>query len=207
MTIELIYKDRNKKAGERLFEKERGEMFSQWIGRGKKILDLGCRDCSLTKYFLNGNNILGLDLDSNALNLCPSGIKTQQFDLNNDWHLDKKDFFDTVVSSEVIEHLYCPEEVINKIKFVLKNGGYFIGSVPNAFNLKNRIRLFLGNKKDTPLGEPTHINQFSYGEMHNLLKSHFREVEMVPMVQKKWRWFAKILPGLGSFLIIFKASK
>lgn len=207
MSTELIYKERNPKKGERLFEKERGEMFIGWIGKGKKILDLGCRDCSLTNLFSEGNEASGLDIDSSSLKLCSEKIKTEQVDLNGDWHLDKKSLFDVVVSSEVVEHLYYPEQVVKKIKFVLKDGGYFIGSVPNAFNLKNRIRLFLGNKKDTPLGEPTHINQFSYEEVEKLLKSNFSEVEIVPMVQDKWKWFARLFPGLGSFLIVFRAKK
>lgn len=207
--LENVYFDRNKKSnkGVALFEIERGELFSKWIGKGKKIIDLGCRFCNITKFFSDGNDVLGFDIDSEALKLCPDNIKTEQVDLNGDWHLNKKDSFDIVVSTEVVEHLYYPEEVFKKINYILKLDGYFVGSVPNAFNLKNRFRLFFARKEDTPLGEPTHINQFSYQELDSLLKRYFKEVEIVPLVQNKWKWFAKIFPGLGSFLLVFRAKK
>lgn len=210
--LENIYSARNlsKKSlanSAPLFEKERGQLFYSWIGSGKTVLDLGCRHCSLTAYFMEGNNVTGFDIDSKALKMCPIEIKTEQHDLNGDWNIGKEEQFDIVVSSEVVEHLYYPEEVIKKINSVLKRGGYFIGSVPNAFNLKNRIRLLLAKKNDTPLGEPTHINHFSFYDLEKLLKKHFIEVEIVPMVQGRWMWFAKIFPGLGSFLLVFKARK
>jgi len=190
-----------------IFESERGDIFCEWIGTGKRVLDLGCKYGSLTSHFVKNNDVTGYDIDSKALKMCASEIKTEQHDLNGDWHKGKEEQFNIVVSSEVVEHLYYPEEVFKKINSVLKHGGYFIGSVPNAFNLKNRVRLFFANKNSTTLVEPTHINHFSYNELDSLLKKHFIEVEIVPIVQKKWMWFAKAFPGLGSFLLVFRARK
>jgi len=201
----LSEKSLNKRVS--LFEKERGDLFATWIGIGKRVLDLGCKYGALTEYYIKDNDVTGFDIDSKALKMCSEGIKTEQHDLNGDWHKNNEDKFDVVVSSEVVEHLYYPDEVMKKINFVLKSGGYFIGSVPNAFNLKNRFRLFFANKNSTPLVEPTHINHFSYQELSELLNKYFVDVELVPIVQDKWKWFAKIFPGLGSFLLAFKARK
>lgn len=217
MKLELIYQKRNAQKripsgsidGEHfgLFEQERGSLFSQWIGSGKEILELGTRNGSLTRWFSTGNKILGLDIDEVSLSQCSlKEVVTRCVDLNGDWGV-QENFYDVVVASEVVEHLYYPDRVLKKIYKTLKPGGILVGSVPNAFNLKNRIRLFLGRKQGTPLSEPTHITQFSYNELKTLLSENFDEVELVPLVQKKWQWFAKIAPGLGSFIIAFKVKK
>lgn len=209
--LENIYKEINyskisyKKLG--LFEEERGTIFSKWIGKGRVVIDLGCRSGKITKWFLEGNSVLGIDIDKNSLSFCPENIKIEQNDLNSDWQIGKKDQYDFAVCTEVLEHLYDQEKFIKKVAFVLKKDGYFIGSVPNAFNLKNRLRLFFARKKNTTLGEPTHINHFSYQELLSLLENNFEEVKIVPLVQKKWKFFARFFPGLGSFLLVFKAKK
>jgi 2-polyprenyl-3-methyl-5-hydroxy-6-metoxy-1,4-benzoquinol methylase len=210
--LEKVYSQRNVREKNRggdhgSFSYERGKLFSKWIGTGKQVLDIGCCNCILTKYYVNENHVTGLDIDGEALKLCPSEVKTERWDLNSYWHEGKEGMFDVVVASEVIEHLYYPDKVLEKIHFVLKPNGYLIGSVPNAFNLKNRVRLFLAKKRATPLGEPTHINHFSYRELYVVLSMHFEEVELIPIVQKKWRWFAILFPGLGSFLLAFRAKK
>jgi len=40
-----------------LFERERGGFISNAIGKGKKIVDLGSRDGSLTKYVAQENEV------------------------------------------------------------------------------------------------------------------------------------------------------
>jgi 2-polyprenyl-3-methyl-5-hydroxy-6-metoxy-1,4-benzoquinol methylase len=48
---------------------ERGPQFAAWIGTGKRVLDLGCRDGSLTRYYVEGNIVVGVDIDQQALSL------------------------------------------------------------------------------------------------------------------------------------------
>jgi 2-polyprenyl-3-methyl-5-hydroxy-6-metoxy-1,4-benzoquinol methylase len=194
--------------GSSSFEEERGKLFVNWAGTSKKILDLGCRDGRIARYLIMaGNEVVGFDVDSAALKRCPLGMKTEWHDLNGDWHLGHEGEFDIVVATEVIEHLYFPGRVMEKILFVLKSGGLFVGSVPNAFNLKNRFRLFLAQPQNTPLGEPTHINQFSCQMIKALLSKYFKNVIIGAIVQPKWYWLVRLLPGLGGFLITFKAEK
>jgi hypothetical protein len=58
----------------------------------------------------------------------------------------------------VLEHLQFPDVVVAEIRRVLKPGGLFLGSVPNAFRLRNRIVFLMG--KDYEI-DPTHLHQFS----------------------------------------------
>ncbi len=186
-----------------ILEKERGALLKQYIGVGKKILDIGCRDGSLTKYYIVGNKVLGVDIDSDLLNdaLNNLGIEIMVMDLNGEWNElgDRK--FDVIVAGEVLEHLYYPENILNKIKKHLNTNGIFIGSVPNAFSLKNRFRYLFGTKKYTPLEDPTHINQFSYNEIDNLLSKHFNRVNIAGL--GKYKFLAKPLPNFFAFDIFF----
>ncbi len=196
---------KNRKEKFVLFGKERGEIFQKWIGKNKKVLDIGCRDGELTKYYVSGNDVLGVDIDKNALERCGRnlGIKTKWLDLNGNWKLGSERF-DVVVAAEILEHLYYPKSILKKIKKVLKKGGILIGSVPNAFNLKNRLRILFGRKKGTPLQDPTHINHFSYKELEQILNREFKHVEIYPI--GKHKNLIKLFPGMCSYLLIFKCK-
>ena len=53
--------------GDFVFVPERIPLFQAAIGRGKRVLDLGCRSGALTRHFLEGNEVVGLDVDRAAL--------------------------------------------------------------------------------------------------------------------------------------------
>lgn len=188
-----------------MFGKQRGEFLRRKIGTGKTILDIGCRDGELTKEFVSGNKILGLDIDTKALKKAKekTNIQVQSADLHSDWGVDY-DSYDVVVAGEVLEHLYYPDIVLSKVSKVLKKDGIFVGSVPNAFSLINRFRLLLGIKKGTPLSDPTHINHFKRSELKELLKKYFNQVTIEPL--GKYAWVDKILPGMFSFMFMFEAK-
>lgn len=184
----------------------RGTFLKETIGTGKNVLDIGCRDGALTGYYAEGNEVLGLDIDSDALARAEAThhIKTKHTDLHGDWGVSAGSF-DVVVAAEVIEHLYYPDVVLGKIHTALRGGGIIVGSIPNAFSLANRFRFFMGTKKGTPLSDPTHINQFSRPEFESLLKKYFDEVEIIPL--GRFSFLDKFFPGLFSFMLLFKAKK
>ncbi len=207
-SIQDIYEKhhlKNRPRGTVFLEKDRSIFLSNKVGKNKRVLDIGCRDGSLTKYFLENNDVLGIDIDSKALEYAKEffNIKTRQIDLNGEWDLPKNNF-DVVVCAEVLEHLYHPSKIIQQIKEVLKKDGVLLGSVPNAFSFINRIRLFFAQKKNTPLNDPTHINHFSFKELKSLLNEHFSDVKLYPC--GRFSKLDKFFPGLFSFDIMFEAK-
>lgn len=184
--LENTYRSHHKdqrREGFSIIEKERGALFSQLIGTGKRVLDLGCRDGVLTSWFAQGNEVTGVDVDSHALASAASrlGIKTMQFDFNAEqWPIEPLTY-DVVVAAEVIEHLYFPKKVLGRIKLCLKPGGMLVGSVPNAFSLKCRLRYLRANKRGTPMADPMHINQFGWGEFQRFLSAEFADVRLYPL--------------------------
>jgi len=209
MSLKDIYEKHHENFREEGFSilgKERGELFSKMIGKGKKVLDIGCRDGSLTKYFSEGNEVTGIDIDTKALARAKEqfGIKTVYADLGGDWNELGNETYDFIVAGEVLEHLYYPEHVIQKISAHLKKDGAFLGSVPNAFSLKNRLRYLKGEKKNTPLEDPTHINQFSVQELQTLFKKYFKNVEIIGL--GRYQKLARFSPNWLAFDLAFRLS-
>lgn len=162
---------------------ERGAWFAARVGETARalskprldVLDIGCRDGTLTKQYAEGHSIQGLDVDAEAVRLAgDAGLTVKKHDLNQAPLPFGKDTFDLIVAGEVLEHLQWPELVVADIFEALRPGGRFIGTVPNAFRLRNRILFFLGRDFEV---DPTHLHWFSPSSMRALLKS-FRDVQL-----------------------------
>jgi SAM-dependent methyltransferase len=154
---------------------ERRALFPRYVGGpGRRVLDLGCRDGALTQAYASGNEIVGVDADRDALAEAEKlGIETQWADL--DQPLDFPDAsFDVVVAGEVLEHLRDPARTLDETRRVLRPGGTLVGSVPNAYRMKNRLRFLAGRR---PEDDPTHLQMFSPDKLRALLAG-FDDVEL-----------------------------
>ena len=189
-----------------LLKEERGAFLRRCIGTGKRVLDIGCRDGALTGTYCSGKEVLGLDIDTDALNRAKHalGIETKYVDLNGPWGVPDNSF-EAVVAAEVIEHLYYPETVFRKIVCTLVPGGVVAGTVPNAFSLMNRARYLLKRKKGTPLSDPTHINHFTVQELQSLLSEHFEQVSVEGI--GRLGWLARRFPQAFAFDLCFSGRK
>jgi len=180
--LEKIYRkhhERGSRYGYLFCHGIRVPFLKKWIGAGKRVLDLGCRDGTLTAGFLDGNCVTGADIDQRALELCQKkhGIETLWLDLNQQWPWEK-DSFDVIVACEIVEHLFILDEFLKNVCKTLKAGGLFIGSVPNAFRMRNRWKFFFGNEYEN---DPTHVRQFSYQKLEKLLGDYFCDIEIIPL--------------------------
>ena len=175
----------------------RSPFLKDWIGVGNKILDLGCRDGMLTESFVEGNEVIGVDIDQKALEFSEKrlGIKTEWVDLNHEW-LWKENSFDCIVACEILEHLFFMEQVLENIAKTLKKGGIFIGSVPNAFRMRNRWKFLFGHEYDT---DQTHVRQFHFERLEKVLSQFFSEIEIIP-VEGKILPFLRVSQGTPKFL-------
>jgi SAM-dependent methyltransferase len=152
--------------GEFVFVPERIPLFQAAIGRGKRVLDLGCRSGALTRHILEGNELVGLDVDAAALAKASDlGIEPVQANVEEPLPFEDASF-DAVVAGELFEHLQFPDALVAEIARVLRPGGVLVGSVPNAFRLQGRLRFLLGR---APEDDPTHLQMFSPASMRELL--------------------------------------
>jgi 2-polyprenyl-3-methyl-5-hydroxy-6-metoxy-1,4-benzoquinol methylase len=125
---------------------------------GGKILDVGCGDGRfLSRMHARGWTVDGIDFDAQAIatvkqkyglhlrhgNLLKAGLEANSFD--------------AVTMSHVVEHLPDPIAFVNEIHRILKPGGRFVATTPNADGL--------GHKKFGQhwwgLDAPRHLHVFS----------------------------------------------
>lgn len=152
--------------GDFVFVPERVPLFVAAVGTGKRVLDLGCRSGALTRRFLEGNSVVGLDVDPVALEKAAAlGIEPVRADVEEPLPLEDGSF-DAVVAGELFEHLRFPDALVGEIRRVLRPGGVLVGSVPNAFRVQSRLRFLAGRP---PEDDPTHLRMFSPPALRELL--------------------------------------
>jgi 2-polyprenyl-3-methyl-5-hydroxy-6-metoxy-1,4-benzoquinol methylase len=136
--------------------------------KNKYILDLGCGNGYLVNYLLKqGFNAYGTDASEKGIVIAQKTNPDRFFvqDLSSDaLPLQLQNVpFDTLITTEVIEHLYNPEAFIDFCKQQLKQGGELIVTTPYHGYLKN-LMLSIFNKWDqhmNPLWLGGHIKLWS----------------------------------------------
>ncbi len=179
--------DRN--AGEFVFVPERIPFIQEALGApGKRILDLGCRSGALTRHFLQGNEVVGVDVDRVALQAASQlGIETVLADIEQRLPFPDEEF-DAVVVGELLEHVRFPDNVVAEAVRVLRPGGVLVGSVPNIYRLRARLSFLAGRPPDK---DPTHLHMFSPQALRRLL-SGLDDVE-IGFFGGRFRLFSKRL--------------
>jgi len=164
------------------------------------VLDLGCRTGGLTRYYAEGNEVVGVDVDREALERARErlGIETRWADVEEELPFADGSF-DVVVAGELLEHLADPGAAVAHVRRVLRPGGRFVGSVPNAFRLKNRLRFAAGRP---PEDDPTHLQLYSPARLRALL-GDFADVEVRFAVGRFVPLHARLLANVQ----IFSATK
>jgi SAM-dependent methyltransferase len=160
-------------------------------------LDLGCRDGSLASALdLPSERTIGIDIDPEALRTsATSGVfNTCRGDLWGPLPF-RTESLDLVVAGEIVEHVPFPSDLVAEVARVLRPGGRFVGSVPNAFRLKNRLTFLRGAWFEA---DPTHLRQFSPEMLRTMLLAYFTSVRITPCVG---RWASTWPRMLGNDLV------
>ena len=161
-------------------DEARKNLYVELIGKGQKILEVGCRAGNLTQYFHEGNEVIGIDVDRNALKEFEKrlGLESKWVDADTEDFPFEDGHFDLVVFSEVMEHLRFPQKALAEIARVLRKDGRLVGSVPNAFRLRNRMKFLFGKPFET---DPSHLRSYSHLSVRKELTSYFEQIEIHPI--------------------------
>ena len=180
---------------------ERAESFRRIVGGpGKRVLDVGCRYGALTRAYAEGNEVVGVDVDREALEEAQRelGIETHWANVEEGLAFEDASF-DVVVAGELLEHVRDPDRVVAEARRVLRPCGTFVGSVPNAYRLKNRISFLFGRKPET---DPTHLHLFTPGDVRELLRG-FEQAHLEYVVGR----YLRPHPRLMANVILFSGVK
>lgn len=169
------------------------------VGKGKQVLDIACGDRTLTKMLEKHNSVWGIEITD--------------VDLQKDELPFPSDFFNVVVASEIIEHIWDCDRFLREIKSVLKVDGTLIISTPNLASLGRRLLLLTGRNPYVenflyPY-EAGHVKHFVRKDFKYLLeKNGFKVKQLLSDVIILFnngviysRLFAKIFPQLGRSII------
>ena len=144
--------------------------------RNSCILDLGCGNGHLVNYLISqGFNAYGTDASAKGIAIANQNSPGRFFvqDLSTDKLPEGLQGvkFDTVISTEVIEHLYDPAGFIGFCKQALNGEGEVIISTPYHGYLKNLV-ISLANKWDghwSPLWHGGHVKFWSRATLSKAL--------------------------------------
>lgn len=179
---------------------ERAELFRRAVGGpGQRVLDLGCRTGALTSAYLEGNEVVGLDVDAEALAEAEKlGIQTLLADAEQPLPFPDESF-DAVTAGELVEHVRDPRALVAEAWRVLRPGGRFVGSVPNFYRLRNRLAFLAGRPLDH---DPTHLHVFAPRDVEALL-SGWEDMHLHLIASR----FLRVSPRLFANIVVFSAKK
>ncbi|HET7098898.1 MAG TPA: class I SAM-dependent methyltransferase [Patescibacteria group bacterium] len=137
-----------------------------------KVLDIGIGDGVyerlLSAESLHKVDLYGIDISKNQIKRAEKFIKEGKVvDLDNQNIPYKSNTFDLIIISEILEHVFYPENILNEAYRVLRSGGKMLITFPNSGALQLRLSLFLTGR--SPLLNYTknkeHIRFFDKGDV------------------------------------------
>lgn len=181
------------------------------------ILDIGCGQGVLGKNLKTEKSVTihGIDISPRSVAIAEKVLdKAYCLNLEDGGGLKKileQQHYDTIIMSEVLEHLFYPEKVLETIAQNITPTTKIIITVPNILYWKNRLKIFLGyfDYKNEGLMDRGHIHFFSWKSLQELVaKEGFKITSIANNVPDSFlKPFGNIFPGLVSFQFIISAEK
>ena len=113
--------------------------------KGKRILDVGCIDGYMSKYFNEmGFHTIGIDISKVAIEKAKKVCKEAYIIKPNEALPIKESSIDIIYAGEIIEHLFETEKFLKDMYRVAKKEGYLILTTPNIAWYLNRIFFLIG---------------------------------------------------------------
>jgi len=154
------------------------DRFIGMVGDGATLLDVGCGEGFTLKLVSEKNpniQLAGCDISQAAIELAKQQVPKANLLVNNGYRIDFLDkSFETVICSEVLEHVPEPEQMLAEISRLCN--GEVLFSVPHEpwFLLGN---LASGKYLKTFGNHPEHIQHFTKAKFRRLCNKYFEEIE------------------------------
>lgn len=167
----------------------------------KKILDYGSNDCYFSKHFKNDYSYYGVDTNRDLLKKTTKIYSKNFYFLKNKNLPFRRNFFDCVVLSHVIAHIYNPYNLFRQIKKVLKKDGILIIVSPNKFY---KFFYFFINLFNEYWPDETISKHYSFDELIKMNKKEWKVLEAFSYTIYNKKITYNVLNS--RFMIIFKKN-
>ena len=120
---------------------------AHWVGKGERVLDLGCGRGVLLEYLKQKNQVygVGVDIDFQKILSCiKRGVSAYQGDIKSFLNQFSDNSFDHVILSRTIDQLEEPDFIITKSLQVGKR--VTVGFINNGYWVKLPNSLFKGSR-------------------------------------------------------------
>ena len=158
------------------------------------IIDVGCGNGWIAGQLAGGGHqVVGIDLALDGIELARRAHPKVRFEVASvyDDLTDIVQSVDLVICTEVIEHLYSPQRLLENIEAVLRPGGVLILSTPYHGYLKNLALGLLGawDRHHDIEREGGHIKFFSERVLRRMLEATgFEGVVFSNAGRLPWLW-------------------
>jgi 2-polyprenyl-3-methyl-5-hydroxy-6-metoxy-1,4-benzoquinol methylase len=159
----------------------------------RSICDLGCGNGHIAgRLAALGYDVTGVDASISGLRIARQSYPQPKFvERHIDAELNDLGQFDLVISSDVIEHLYRPRDLLEAAQTLLKPSGQVLIGTPYHGYLKN-LALAVTGRMDahfSSLHDGGHIKFFSVNTLSQLLRSHaFTDLSFTFYGRAPWLW-------------------
>ena len=173
-----------------------------------RALDVGCGEGFVSKELTKrGWHVTGVDIIQGA---------DFSFDIErDDWpEALMAQRFDLVLCSEVIEHVFSPEDLMAHIRTLMADKGSAIITTPNVLFWKNRLKMLLGvfRYEERGILDFGHIRLFTIDTARDLFQKAGLRIEeeshVYPNLHHRGLDFlGRMFPGLFAYQMVFRLSK
>jgi len=158
----------------------------------QSICDLGCGNGHISgRLAALGYHVTGVDASESGIQIARRTYRDVEFVhalIDGDLNIGQ---FDLVISSDVIEHLYRPSDLLEATSSLVKPGGQVLLGTPYHGYLKNLVLAATG-KMDahfSALHDGGHIKFFSVNTLSRLMRSHgFEDLRFTYYGRAPWLW-------------------
>lgn len=196
----------------------RKEYILSRIGRGKRVLDVGCLGGKISRLIMEQNNeVWGIELNPSAAEAAQKrGVRVKIANIEDGLPFETSSF-DFVNAGEIVEHLYDTKYFFEESWRVLKTNGKLLFTTPNLNSLENRIRVVTGGYLTMSGAYPedhfgSHIRLFNLSKIKEIChQTGFELVDIcgIPHLESWGKWadqslgvVGKLLPSFSKLLMV-----
>jgi SAM-dependent methyltransferase len=199
----------------------RTRILLDWVGKDKRVLELGCSTGYMSKYMSQKNrcSVFAIEMDPLAAQQArPFCEEVLVRDLNQPNTLAgvPAGAFGAVLMGDLLEHLVDPRGLLIQLREVLAPDSKIVICLPNVLHWINRMKMFFGHfdYEDAGTLDHTHLRFFTVESARDLIASAgYRITKFYPAfggrfaghARPVWQLLANWFPGLFAFQLLFEA--